>query len=91
MPRDPLPDIGEWKLFDRDRIGTQFQYRNPRYEAYICESRYWTWEDERQVKKSRWTICVRGFFTIGKNGHVRYFKTPEGAIRALEAEHEAMG
>lgn len=82
----PLPDIGGWK-FESDFMGDQFRYVNPAYAECISWIRRKGWTAEGWRLISEWRILLAsGNYDRGSNGKVRQFKTPERAIKALEAD-----
>lgn len=80
----PLPDIGEWK-FESNFGGDQVRFANPKYAEVIAwiKPPYWRKEDPK------WRILMPGgIYDRALNGKTREFKTPERAIKALEADFD---
>jgi len=83
---EPLPDIGDWK-FESDFMGNQFRYTNQKYPACIA----WIRRYERgEGYRQEWRILhpESGSYSYGANGKTREFKSPERAIKALEADFD---
>lgn len=87
----PLPDIGDWK-FESDFGGHQFRFCNPRYEQCLVWIRRNEWKTARRTTPVEWRIMhPNGNFDTGANGKTRQFKSPERAIKALEADFDPLG